>query len=156
MNIWAYRDEGFACVRPRPDVMPADLGLSAELPESAHPLRMSHASCELTARPSPGDAPVQLHDIKWPSVRSSFVQLPFTYAAYQWARAVKTLQTAWRSKTVRQRCLWARERRSLSAEAARESPRWPLLPLPLSIITLSDAQIVKISRSPRSEAETEI
>src|SRR5882672_2237943 len=60
---------------------------------------MSHASCEEAARPSPGDAPVQLHDIKWPSVRSSFVQLPFTYAAYQWARAATTLLTAWRSKT---------------------------------------------------------
>jgi ABC-type phosphate transport system substrate-binding protein len=60
---------------------------------------MSHASCEEVARPSPADAPVQLYDIKWPSVRSSFVQLPFTYAAYQWARAGKTLLTAWRSKT---------------------------------------------------------
>jgi hypothetical protein len=42
---------------------------------------------------------VQLYDIKWPSVRSSFVQLLFTYAAYQWAWAVKTLLTAWRSQT---------------------------------------------------------
>jgi len=108
---------------------------------------MSHVSCEEVARPSPGDAPVQLYDIKWPSVRSSFVQLPFTYAAYQWARATTTLQTAWRSKTVRQRCHWTRERRSrLSAEAARASPRWPFpwLPLPPFIITLSDAQIAKI------------
>ena len=79
--------------------MPADLGLSAGPPGSARPLRMSHASCEETARPSPGDVPVQLYDIKWPSVRSSFVQLPFTYAAYQWARAATTLLTAWRSKT---------------------------------------------------------
>ena len=83
MTAWAYRDAGFACVRPRPDVMPADLGLSTGLPGSARPLRMSHASCEEAAGPSPGDASVQLHDIKWPSVRSSFVQLPFTYAAYQ-------------------------------------------------------------------------
>jgi ABC-type phosphate transport system substrate-binding protein len=60
---------------------------------------MSHASREEAVRPSPGDAPVQLYDIKWPSVRSSFVQLPFTYAAYQWARAAKTFLTAWRSKT---------------------------------------------------------
>jgi hypothetical protein len=95
----AYRDAGFACVRPWLDVMPADLGLSAGLPGSARPLRMSHVSCEQAARPSPGDAPVQVYDIKWPSVRSSFVQLPFTYAAYQWARAAKTLLTAWRSKT---------------------------------------------------------
>src|SRR6266581_308543 len=94
-------------------------------------LRMSHANCEEAAPPSPGDAPVQLYDIKWPSIHSSFVQLPFTYAAYQRAR---------------QRCHWTRERRSLSAEAARASPRWPLpwLPLPSSIMALSDAQIAKI------------
>ena len=60
----AYRDAGFACVRPRLDVMPADLGLSARPPGAARPLRMSHASCEEAVRPSPGDAPVQLYDIK--------------------------------------------------------------------------------------------
>ena len=96
MTARAYRDAGFACVRPRSDVMPADLGLSAGLPRSARTLRMSHASCEEAARPSPDEIPVQLYDIKWPSVRSSFVQLPFTYAAYQWARTAKT---TWRSKT---------------------------------------------------------
>ena len=64
MTAWAYRAAGFACVRPRLDVMPADLGLSAGMPGSARPLRMSHASCEEAARPSPGDAPVQLYDIK--------------------------------------------------------------------------------------------
>jgi hypothetical protein len=39
-----------------------------------------------------------------------------------------------------------RERRSLSAEASRASPRWPFpwLLLPPSIVTLSDAQIAKI------------
>jgi hypothetical protein len=35
--------------------------------------------------------PVQLYDIKWPSVRSSFVQFPFTCAAYQWAWAGRIL-----------------------------------------------------------------
>ena len=153
MTARAYRDAGFACVRPRSNVMPADLGLSAGLPRSARTLRMSHASCEEAARPSPGEISVQLYDIKWPSVRSSFVQLPFTYAAYQWARTAKT---AGGRRRVRQRCHWTRERHSLSAEAARGSLRWPLPWLPLSNITLSDAEIAEISRSPRSEAETEI
>ena len=64
MTALAYRDAGLARVRPWPDVMPADLGLSTGLPGSARPPRMSHASCEEAGRPSPGDAPVQLYDIK--------------------------------------------------------------------------------------------
>ena len=107
--------------RPRPDVMPADLGLSAGLPGSARPLRTSHASCEEAARPSPGDALVQLYDIKWPSARSSSVQLLFTYAAYQWARTARILLTAWRSKTGEATVVIGRRK---GANAFRRKPRW--------------------------------
>src|SRR5690348_9225393 len=114
---------------------------------------MRHASCEKTARPSPGDAPVQLYDIKWPSVRSSFVQLPFTYAAYQWARAATTLLTAWRSKT---------GEATVSLDAGKAQPPFvrSRAGKPAMAVSVTAAAAVHhhcpMRRSPRSKAETEI
>jgi hypothetical protein len=132
--------------------MPADLGLSAGLPGSARLLRMSRAGCEEAARPSPGDAPVQLYDIKWPSVRSSFVQLPFTYAAYQWAKVAKTLLTAWRSQT---------GEATVSSDAGKAEPPFgkSRAGKPAMAVSVAAAAAVRHRRpvrgSPRSEAETE-
>jgi hypothetical protein len=126
---------------------------------------MSHASCEEAVRPSPGDASVQLYDIKWPSVRSSCIHLPFTYAAYQWAWAAKTLLTARRSKA---------GEAMVSLDAGKAQPPFgrSRAGKPAMAVTVAadatvhhhrvrcadrqDQQIAKISRSPRSEAETEI
>src|SRR5690348_17369659 len=115
---------------------------------------MRHASCEKTARPSPGDAPVQLYDIKWPSVRSSLIQLPFTYAAYQWARAATTLLTAWRSKT---------GEATVSLDAGKAQPFGrSRAGKPAMALTVAAVAVVltacgsPMRRSPRSEAETEI
>jgi hypothetical protein len=65
---------GFAIVRRRPGVRPADLGLPLHSLDRSIPC----ASVMLAARRRPVGVPVQLYDIKWPSVRSSFVHLLFT------------------------------------------------------------------------------
>src|SRR5690348_1602162 len=118
---------------------------------------MRHASCEKTARPSPGDAPVQLYDIKWPSVRSSLIQLPFTYAAYQWARAATTLLTAWRSQT---------GEATVSLDAGKAQPFGrSRAGKPAMVLTVAAAAVVVVvltacgsstPRSPRSRAEADI
>ena len=70
----------------------ADLGVLAMPPVRtttmaglADTVRCLHASGGETVQPAPGQILVQLHDIKWPSARSSCIHLLFTCAAYQWA-----------------------------------------------------------------------
>ena len=47
----SWPDSGFAIVRRRPGVMPADLGFPVPLPGSKHPLRLGHGGGQQAACP---------------------------------------------------------------------------------------------------------
>ena len=57
--------------------------------------------CGSACRPRPGQALVQLYDIKWPSVRSSSIHVLFTCGEYQWAWAGRIVPSARRRRRVR-------------------------------------------------------